>query len=277
MKTSTFWRDNAMPFIEMRTVHDGRSMSYGKHSHDTFSIGAITHGQCGYWHMKGSHLINAGAVVVMNPGEVHACNPIDDAPWSYVMMYVDAVWLWQLQIDLGLTKLNASDGLCALDAHLIENAVTFQALNQLCQTLLHTERSIHEKTQAVIAFFALLYQSLHATQAINTTLAVQKLKCAAQLMDEQFAQKLSLEALCDVTGLSKAHFVRAFKTHYGITPHAYLNNRRIVCAQDLLKSGAPIARTAFDVGFADQPHLQRQFKRLTATTPEHYRQSLMRD
>lgn len=37
-----FWRDEALPFIEARSVRDGRQVCYGKHWHETFSIGLIS-------------------------------------------------------------------------------------------------------------------------------------------------------------------------------------------------------------------------------------------
>lgn len=38
----------------------------------------------------------------MNPGDVHACNPIHDQPWSYHMLYLDTPWLTDLQYQLGV-------------------------------------------------------------------------------------------------------------------------------------------------------------------------------
>ncbi len=45
---SPFWRDAALPFIEARTVDDGRTICYAKHTHDTFSLGAIVGGTSTY-------------------------------------------------------------------------------------------------------------------------------------------------------------------------------------------------------------------------------------
>ncbi len=37
----------------------------------------------------------------MNPGEVHACNPVEGEAWSYRMFYVETQWLGKIQADLG--------------------------------------------------------------------------------------------------------------------------------------------------------------------------------
>jgi AraC-like DNA-binding protein len=81
---------------------------------------------------------------------------------------------------------------------------------------------------------------------------------------------VSLDDLCQVSGLSASHLIRCFKARYGMTPHAYLNNHRINRAKGLLRHGYPLAETALAAGFADQAHFQRVFKRLTAATPGTY-------
>ena len=47
--------------------------------------------------------VPTGTVVLMNPGDVHACNPIDNEHWSYQMLYLDTPWLTDLQYQLGFS------------------------------------------------------------------------------------------------------------------------------------------------------------------------------
>jgi hypothetical protein len=96
-----FWRDATLPFIEARAVADGRKVCYAPHCHETFSIGAITAGRSTYFNGEARERLERGAVVIVNPQTVHACNPIDGQPWSYLMFYVDAGWLGALQHELG--------------------------------------------------------------------------------------------------------------------------------------------------------------------------------
>jgi hypothetical protein len=62
-----FWRDDTLPFIEARSVHDGRRVRYAKHAHETFSIGIVTNGRCTYVNWKTRERIGAGSVVVSGP------------------------------------------------------------------------------------------------------------------------------------------------------------------------------------------------------------------
>ena len=99
----SFWRDGALPFLEARFVGDGRQVCYDRHFHDTFSIGRITGGRSRYLNGSRRETVATGDVVVMNPGDVHACNPIAGEGWSYSMLYVDRGWLAGLQQDLGFS------------------------------------------------------------------------------------------------------------------------------------------------------------------------------
>ena len=78
-----FWRDAALPFIEVRAIADGRKVRYGRHAHSTFSIGAVTGGHSTYLNGNTLQHIGAGAVVIVNPEVVHACNPAETAPWVF--------------------------------------------------------------------------------------------------------------------------------------------------------------------------------------------------
>ena len=69
-----FRRDEALPFIEARTVQDGRKVCYAKHWHETFSIGLISRGRCNYINRAKTAEACVGTVVLMNPGDVYACN-----------------------------------------------------------------------------------------------------------------------------------------------------------------------------------------------------------
>ena len=56
-----FWRSDALPFIEARSIDDGREVCYAKHSHETFSIGAVTGGRSVYVNRHAREWIGAGA------------------------------------------------------------------------------------------------------------------------------------------------------------------------------------------------------------------------
>ncbi|QFS39453.1 Helix-turn-helix domai [Burkholderia cepacia] len=71
--------------------------------------------------------------------------------------------------------------------------------------------------------------------------------------------------------MSPSYLIRAFNARYGMTPHAFLIDRRVQYGRTELRRGRPIADVALDAGFADQAHFQRAFRRIAAATPGQYR------
>ncbi|WP_233827647.1 AraC family transcriptional regulator [Paraburkholderia sp. ZP32-5] len=266
-----FWRSDALPFIEARSIDDGRNVCYAKHSHETFSIGAVTGGRSVYLNRHAKEWIGAGVVVLMNPDDVHACNPVAGERWSYRMLHVDVAWLTKLQHELGFSENHAFR---AFSQIMTLDAALFDGVNRLCAILADENADAQTGTlrreSAVITFFSDLQQKLNPARVPERDASTQ-LARAAEFIAENCTRALKLDDVCEAAGLSASHLIRAFKQRYGMTPHAYLINRRIQYSRAQLRRGRLIADVALDAGFADQAHLQRTFKRLVAATPGQYR------
>ena len=66
---------------------------------------------------------------------------------------------------------------------------------------------------------------------------------------------------------------RVFKEEYGLSPYAFLINKRVQKAKNRLLDGSRInlAQLSNEIGFYDQSHFSKVFKRVFATTPNKYR------
>jgi AraC-like DNA-binding protein len=94
-----------------------------------------------------------------------------------------------------------------------------------------------------------------------------------ELLDARTAEGLSLQEAASELGGHPTHLVRAFTRRHGLPPHRYLTGRRIDRARRLLLDGVPPAEVATAVGFYDQAHLTRHFRRMLGTTPAAYARS----
>lgn len=92
-------------------------------------------------------------------------------------------------------------------------------------------------------------------------------------IQSHLAEDLSLEVLASLEGLSVYHFARTFRAEIGASPRQFIINERVNRAKQLLKSSDPISEIAMQVGFANQSHFTRCFKRVTGQTPNQYRNS----
>lgn len=262
---SSFWRDASLPFIEARTVTDGRRVCYARHSHETFSVGLIDSGSSTYINGRHHCRIDTGTLVLMNPGDVHACNPIEDQPWAYRMLYVDADWLSELQDDLGME----GAGFRCFAPILTRDPQLQAGFRRFHAVLTGNEAEPLQKEAAAVSFFTALHERLGVEVAAPVSDV--KLQRAAEFIADNYQRSLKLDEISHTAGVTPSSLIRAFKKHFGMTPHAYLINRRVQFARAELRRGQPIADVALAAGFADQAHLQRAFKQLLAATPGHYR------
>ncbi|ORE90383.1 AraC family transcriptional regulator [Aurantimonas sp. 22II-16-19i] len=89
---------------------------------------------------------------------------------------------------------------------------------------------------------------------------------------ENIEAPIRVADLAALVSLCASHFCRAFRAHFGETPHSFVMRRRIEHAQLLMAStDEPLSQIALMCGLSDQAHLSRLFRRHFATTPSNWR------
>jgi AraC-like DNA-binding protein len=97
------------------------------------------------------------------------------------------------------------------------------------------------------------------------------LRRARDLADRHYGEPLDLHELASAAGVSKFHFVRCFSDTYGKTPAAYLAERRIERAQDLLRAtNLTVTEICFLVGYSSLGSFSAKFRRLVGVSPSSY-------
>ncbi|MBC7808109.1 MAG: helix-turn-helix transcriptional regulator [Akkermansiaceae bacterium] len=96
------------------------------------------------------------------------------------------------------------------------------------------------------------------------------MRSAREYLDARFDRNVALEELADIAGLTPVYLCRVFQQEVGLPPHAYQIQRRVMHAKRLLLRGVPPGEVAIAVGFFDQSHFGRYFKRITGVTPNRY-------
>jgi transcriptional regulator GlxA family with amidase domain len=109
-------------------------------------------------------------------------------------------------------------------------------------------------------------------RATGRGLAEWQADLALRLLREDSAGDIPVVALARSCGLSRSHFIRAFKISMGLPPHHWLMRHRIERARELLaRTNESIAEIAISCGFADQSHLTRVFRALVGVSPAAWR------
>jgi len=111
------------------------------------------------------------------------------------------------------------------------------------------------------------------------TLQTDPLLRARALIEANVAEPLSLEALAAAAGLSAYHFTRQFAARFGLSPMAFVRERRMALAAVRLTQRPPPALVdlAFDLGFESQEGFTRAFKRAYGVSPGRFRRAQIID
>ncbi len=95
---------------------------------------------------------------------------------------------------------------------------------------------------------------------------------ARRFIDDCFDQPIDLERMAREANVSRFHFLRLFREAYQITPHQYLQERRIERAKQLLIAGHfSVTDVCFEVGFESLGSFSTLFRRTVGESPASYR------
>ena len=104
-----------------------------------------------------------------------------------------------------------------------------------------------------------------------------QLRRARDLADRHFADPLDLDRLAGAAMLSKYHFHRLFTATYGRTPAAYVSERRIERAQDLLRAtNLTVTEVCVAVGFSSLGSFSTRFRQVVGETPSEFQRRYRR-
>ncbi len=261
-----FKKSNLLPYIEIRGASHSNAC-YHAHSHDEFSFGVIDAGEANYRNQGKKLQIHKGSTVTINPGDVHSCNP-KLGNWSYRMLFVDTTWVGKLQQEM----LNVSSQDYQFFAFPYQNnKLIYQIFSSLFNNLLSEVNPLRAE-EKLICFFEQCFMGKGSNAGINRIpkAAIKNIEIVKELILDQLGHTLTLDELSRHAGLSRYHLIRSFKEIYGLSPHAFQLDKRIQKSKILLKQGNSISGIANLLGFADQSHFQRNFKKRIAVTPKQY-------
>ncbi|KUN05046.1 AraC family transcriptional regulator [Streptomyces yokosukanensis] len=253
------------PPLDLLTA-DFRRHTYAPHAHDEYTIGVCVGGSEVIDYRGGHIRTGPGTIVVLDPGEMHTGgpgNPTDG--YAYRALYADPSLL--------------TDGVLGGPPYFREPLLDDPELAAALR-LTHTELSACPDPLEAESRFPWLLTALarrHST-ARPACDAVPGAGAIARTVRDRLADELAapppLAGLAADLGLSRYQLLRAFRTAMGIPPYAWLAQYRVSKARGLLEAGLRPAEVAGLVGFADQAHLTRWFRRVLGVTPAAYRNSV---
>ena len=268
-----FIRDPELRHIELR-YSEYTAPVFHRHNHDTFSIGLVKKGRTLFHLVQDEEMIipaTTGNVVLINPGEVHACNPEEGMVFAYYMLYIEPGYFLRLISDYTGSPVTGF----RFPVSLLKNREISRKVNELFHAIQSRQAGLEIETRLLET----MADVLDACSPTGTTRQPDReipraISAAYDHLRAHPENSISLKDLAGLCHLSPYHFLRLFRREYGLPPHTAQNQMRINLARRLLADGVTIAAAASAAGFADQSHFTREFKKSVGTTPQKYQQSI---
>lgn len=131
------------------------------------------------------------------------------------------------------------------------------------------DRLAHSSAPYVVqcgAFYSLL-EKLYRKQDKNTVADE-----IASFLETHLNEKTSLDVLCEKFHFSKNYIINLFKSAYGITPVAYVNQLKLEKAEYRMEvTSDSLEEIARSCGFSDYSHFYKLFVKKNGNSPEKWR------
>ncbi|KOT97448.1 MULTISPECIES: AraC family transcriptional regulator [Streptomyces] len=254
------------PPLDLLTARFDRHV-YAPHAHDEYTVG-VTVGGLEVIAYRGGHIHSGpGSIVVLEPGEVHTGGPAAPEGYSYRALYAAP--------NLLTDGTRTDSALPYFREPVLDDPELAAALRAAHTDLARCPDPLEAESRLPWLLTALARRHSTARAADDTVLGADRV---ARVVRDRLADELlappSLAALATDLGLSRYQLLRAFRTSTGMPPYAWLAQHRVARARGLLDAGLRPAEVAALVGFADQAHLTRWFRRVLGVTPAAYRNSV---
>lgn len=243
--------------------------SFTRHSHDGFAFGVIENGALKFSYRGEKLVASPGCINLVNPDEPHDGYAASEVGWTYRMFYFATEIFQRAADEIGGKSVNLpffqegviDDTDLASEIHSFHIALSGESIGRLEME----SRLLH----MLVRFIKRHADTSYSLQKVGREHPAVLL--AKKMMEDMYYEEISLTELAAESRLSPFHLIRVFKAETGLTPHRYLSQVRVRRAEQLIRGGSGLADAAYGVGFADQSHLNRQFKGITGVTPGAYR------
>ena len=252
--------------LEIQEVVDSNH-SFPNHTHFIHSVGVMEAGGC-YCRQPGagSSFVRKGEIALFNPGLVHS-GVIDspDTRITYRVFSFDNALL-----EKASQELSEMDSLPEFTDVVIQDKLATTTLARLCQVVVGQTSRLELDTALSRAVVTLVTRHSEFSSTVPDTAEPVAVKRAREYLHDNLSDKVSLEELAVVAGLSRYHLLRVFKKSVGLSPHQYHTQLRVEFAKQLLRNGSSFADVATASGFSDQSHFTNTFRKYTGATPGMY-------
>lgn len=239
-----------------------QQFSFQRHYHLDFHIGLVTQGAQVFRYRGQAYMAQAGEIILMPPDELHDGESVQQQGYQVKVFALSPGYLAEL------AGLPAQPESVFFDQLVVKDSAVFSDLVRLHLCLNQHPLSSLVQDGLLLEGFQLLFErygiQVHEPARRLGRRSLQELK---DYFIAHLDQPVRLTHLAQLCHLSPAQLQRHFKATTGMTPYAWFAQLRLEQGMKRLQYGARVADVAQQVGFYDQAHFCKAFKRQYGIAP----------
>ena len=253
-------------------LRDDRGTQVSYHYHEFCKLVFLLSGSGAYVVEGRRYLLKSGDIVFVGSQTVHKPEFPSGAAYERIIIYIDPAFLHAF----GTEDCHPEDCFSGKGGHVLRPSEA--RVNHYRRLLEKLERELSGAEYArVLLSRALMLQLLcelgrdlrREGDGLPEPVAARdgKILDILQYIDANLAEDISIEALSAQFYISKYHMMRRFREETGTSIHNYISDKRLLCARDLIRSGASATEACFQSGFRSYSAFSRAYAKLFRMTP----------
>ena len=245
------------------------------HFHDFDKLVLLVSGRVEYLVESERYELRPGTVLLVKHHAIHKAVIDQSEPYERIILYLDRAYFERTMPEARLMDCfeNADRSghwlLAPDEEQRREIRETLAAYEQAAADTRYGSRAMCDTW---IIQLLVLIGRLNAAQPRKERSTDPKIREALSYINENLTRDLRVEELAERVFLSRYHFMRLFKEQTGSTVHAYVRQKRLLCAARLIREGIPANKAAIESGFGDYSAFHRAFKESFGISPGKLKQ-----
>jgi AraC-like DNA-binding protein len=260
------WRSRYLPSIEF-FQNTCKSFSLPRHFHEELELN-IRQGNGWQLNYRGvMHSVPSEILVVTQPGESHQVDAPSGRSGTFRGLRVGVELLQKVATEVA----GRETELPLFTMPLVHDSDFNTQFVLVHQAIERSTSQIEQQTLTLDLLAQLILRySENPPDLAKLETEIQPVHHVRDYIEEHSDREISLEELSRVANLSPFHLNRSFSKTFGMPPHTYQIQMRILQAKRLLRKEYSIEQVAIKTGFVSQSHFGSHFKRLVCITPKQY-------
>jgi AraC-like DNA-binding protein len=235
-----------------------RDHAYPRHTHDAWTLFIVDDGRIRYDLERRAGGAEPSMVSILPPHVVHDGRTADSSGFTKRVLYLETATVGEDLIGP------------AVDSPVIRAPRLRSRVSAIHDVLACADDALEAETRLAFVTERIRSELGNVEADVPDRPADELAERLRAYLDERSFERTTIAEAAAAIHASPTQLARSFSMTFGIAPHAYVLGRRLEAARARILDGEPLADVAAHVGFYDQAHLARHFRRFVATSPGRF-------